>query len=225
VTLPLAEVKDDLIEFEQQIASADKRPITQQLVAYHGNRKARSFDVQRMPPSLYHRIVTSEVRSLLTNLFNGREPYHMDTIFLYADANSHQQPLHRDVGRTLLAPASLIVDITLATPTTKFIVGSHKDDEKTVEATGLVKEKRDFVQCGSEDSNAVLFSCTSIHYGSPTATKSRKIIFTFIPQPITKEEHDAFVEHSYAFGVSQFDKTKEGTTLPLIPLLQHSNTE
>ena len=222
VTLPLAGVQHELVAFEQLIASTDRRPPEQQLVAYHGGRKARSFDIHRMPPSLYHRIVSTEVRSLLTEQFGDREPCHMDTIFLYAGAKSIQQRRHRDVGYTFFAPASLILDVTLAPPSTKFMVGSHRDDEKAVRTTGKVKEKRGFVQCGSQRSNAVLFDCSIVHCGSSTQIKTCKFILTFIPEPATKEERSAFVEHSYNFGVSDYDKTKKNQPLPLslVALLQ-----
>jgi hypothetical protein len=116
----------ELASFKTLIETTDQRP---SMAKYHGHRKARSFDIHRMPSSLYNRIVTTDVIAVLTSHFENREPFLIDCIFLYTPAEAKPQLLHRDVGDKLLAPAALLVDITSAPPTTVFIPGSHRDDQ------------------------------------------------------------------------------------------------
>jgi hypothetical protein len=195
------------------------------MAKYHGHRKARSFDIHRMPSSLYNRIVTTDVIAVLTSHFENREPFLIDCIFLYTPAEAKPQLLHRDVGDKLLAPAALLVDITSAPPTTVFIPGSHRDDQTQIDAiaTEKVKEIREAVSCQCTHHNALLFNCCVLHHGSQSSVATCKLVLTFAAKPRTVDEEKAFVEHSYAFGISDANKSLTGKMLPLIPLQRSAN--
>jgi hypothetical protein len=134
LTLPLNDIIDELSAFEQMIAN-DRRSCLR-YDKYHGNRSARVFDINQMPDSIYHYIITDELIDMLTGYWGGRDVYLFDAVFVYTDAGSNSQPIHRDVSLMEFAPLSLLCDISSSSITTLFIQKTHRTstDSKRIPA-------------------------------------------------------------------------------------------